>query len=208
MRRWLFGLQPVGPLPAIVGETSKAQHRIFGGLGVRLDLDPHELRLDRHAMLSLSARLFPSIQDGHQASAYLNLRASGVRPIGWHELWLRLSGTALLGEVPFPDEEALGAYVHGPFGGDFARKIVMAGGEFRYSLLRDLIKVGPYLETLAFGEVDRTTAVQTPRGGAVLGIVAGGLFLDQFVFEFYFGMGALTNGESGGGVALAIRQAY
>ena len=207
-RRWLFALRAVAPVPPIADATPKAEHRVFGGLAVRLDLDPGELRLDRHAVVAFTARLFPSIQTDHQAAAYLNLRGTGMRPVGWHELWFRGGGTSLMGEVPFSDEDSLGSWVHGPFGGNFARKIATAGGEWRYSLLRDLFKLGPYLEGITYGEINRTTDRETLRVGAVGGVVMSGLVLDQFLFEFYAGMGVLSEGQTGGGIALAVRQAY
>jgi len=78
-------------------------------------------------------------------------------PFGWHELWWQARGTLLAGGVLFPDEESIGSYLHGSFAGsDFARKLASTGFELRYSLLRDVIKVGFLYDQLVFGAIDRT----------------------------------------------------
>jgi hypothetical protein len=208
VRRFLFGFDTVGSLPAMVAQTPKAENRLFGDLSLDLDFSPNEPRRDKHDTASLGVRFLPSVQQGIPAATYTNFSAQYVVAVGWHEAWLRVNGTALTGFVPFTDEESLGAHVHGPFGSVFTRKLATVGGEFRYSLWRDVFKVGPYVEAVVFGNIDRTTDRQSPLVGAVAGAMMSGLFFDQFVFETYFGLGSMTDGRSELGLSLAIRQAY
>jgi hypothetical protein len=39
---------------------------------------------------------------------------------------------------------------------DFARKLASTGVEFRYSLLRDVLKLGVFYDQAIFGAIDRT----------------------------------------------------
>ena len=109
----------------------------------------------------------------------------------------------------FPDEESIGNHLNGAFGGsDFARKIGSTGFEFRYSLLRDIFKIGVFYDQAIFGAIDRGDARWSVRTAGAGGPSFHLLLADEFQIDVWFGLGWKSDGSADFAPALALRQVF
>src|SRR5207248_9931685 len=179
-RRFLLTLvKGIGANP-LIDRTPRAQTRPYAEAIAEVVFNPGELRTDRKHLLDFEARAYPGSRSSEPA---VWLRASYQHrfPFGWHELWWHARGTLLAGGVLFPDEESIGGHLHGPFGGsDFARKVASTGFEFRYSLLRDAVKVGVFYDQIVFGSIDRGSDAESLKFAGAGGPAVHLLVADEF----------------------------
>jgi hypothetical protein len=111
--------------------------------------------------------------------------------------------------VLFPDEESLGVHVHGAFGAtDFARKLASTGVEFRYSLLRDVFKVGLFYDQALFGALDRITGNESVNGAGAGGPALHLLLADQFQIDAYLAVAWKSVGTTDLASTLVLRQVF
>ena len=206
-RRFLFNAER---LPDTLGDTSSlAQTRPFGEVALRVRLNPDELRRDRGHELELEARLYGRGRDDRPGSVRLHGRYQKQFSFGWNELWLEGLGTYLSGEVIFPEEESIGGdALRGPFGSVYTRKLLSAGAEWRYSLLRDVLKVGLFHNLVAFGAIDRVSNAERPRLADSFGVGAHALIYEEFALDAWFGFGFAGGGQRDRGAALQLKQAF
>jgi hypothetical protein len=209
-RRFLFAAQ-AGPttLSAPPVDTSPiAQTRPFVELIASVVFNPEELRRDRKHTLDLQARSYAAMgQAGHAVRT--DLRYEKLFPIGWHELWLTVRGAWLSGDVLYTEEQSLGSEaLRDVFSNTYARKIAGAGLEFRWSLLRDLFKVGLFDNIAAYGALDRLSRTESQAFADSFGLGVHALFIDEFQLDLYFGVGFRNDGAFGSGASLQIRQAF
>ena len=129
-----------------VDATPRAQTRPYGAVRFRYRFDPEHLRRDRGDYFQFDGRLALPGGAGRDGAAYLRARFQHVRVIGWDEFWIQGFGNLLAGDVFFTEEESLGAdALRGAFSGsDYTRRLVGAGFEYRYSLWRDVFKLGVF----------------------------------------------------------------
>lgn len=209
-RRVLFGLIPVGTVSPIVTTTPKAQSRPHADLSLQLVFNPEELRRDRSHTLSLATRLYGRGASDRASTAVLHGHYQHVWLSGWNEFWLEGLATLLVGDVLFPEEESVGggSALRGPFSYDSVRKLSAIDLEFRYSLWRDNFKIGLFHDLAAFGEIDRTTDVETARIADSFGLGFHALLYYQFQLDAWFGAGFASDGRFSNGAALTIKQAY
>ena len=207
-RRFLVSLvKGIGANP-LIDRTPRAQTRPYAEAIAEVVFNPGELRTDRKHLLDVEARAYTGSSSSDRA---VWLRATYQRrfPFGWHELWWHARGTLLAGGVLFPDEESIGGHLHGPFGGsDFARKLASAGLEFRYSLLRDAIKVGLFYDQAFFGSIDRATDAESLKSAGAGGPALHLLLADEFQIDFYFALGWKPNGSTDHAPSLVLRQVF
>jgi len=217
-RRFLFDAQqkscppppfPQCPIPAGT-PLSVAETRPFGELAGGWVFNPEELRRDRKHELSLQSRVyFPALQATGTA-VRTDIRYRKLFPIGWHELWLTGRGIWLSGDVLYTEEQSLGGEgMRSVFSSVFVRRMGALGAEFRYSLLRDLFKVGFWDNVAAYGSIDRNNnSAETRSGANAVGVSLHALFIDEFQFDFYYGIGFHSGYAFGSGAALQLSQAY
>ena len=207
-RRFLVSLVKASGANPLIDETPRAQTRPYAEAIAEVVFNPGELRTDRKHLLDFEARAYSGSPSSDKA---VWLRAVYQRrfPFGWHELWWQARGTLLAGGVLFPDEESVGTHLHGAFGpSDFARKLASTGFEFRYSLLRDVIKVGLFYDQVLFGAIDRTTNVESLTSAGAGGPAVHLLLADQFQVDAYFAVGWKTDGAADNAASLVLRQVF
>ena len=158
-------------------------------------------RWDRRHSASLDARLYANLGRPDQPT-YLEVRGlyQRVIPIGWHDVWVRGRGTWLTGDVLFPFEEPLGDHLRGVFGDIFVRTAAGLRGEFRFSLTRDLYKVGVFFDTAAYGELNRANGTQRIRYGAAFGPSFHALIEGMFQMDLALSFGLISTGRFNTGV--------
>jgi hypothetical protein len=208
-RRLLYSVEP-GP-GALFGPSYRfAQTRQYGEASVTLTFDPATLRRDRHHLLSVAARAYAAPRAGEARTVHLSATYQNMFALGWNELWVELRGMSRTGSVLFPEEGSIGGEVlRGPFGSEYARRYAGLELEYRYSLVRDVFKIGVFHNLAAFGVIDRATNRDDKLGLAnAVGLGAHALIIDEFQMDAYFGVGWSTHAKFDTGAALAIRQAF
>lgn len=208
-RRLLLSAEPrpggVPPVP--IGRL--AQTRSFAEAELRLTFDPEALRRDRHHQLQLGARAYGAPRAGSEGAVHLSARWQKMFSFGWNELWLEAMGLSRTGSVLFPEEESIGGDpLRGPFGGDYARRLAALQVEYRYSLLRDVFKLGLFHNAVAYGAIDRVAGTERPQLADSFGLGLHALLIDEFELDAYFGVGFARGGRFEQGNALTIRQAF
>ena len=208
-RRLLFSLEPVTGQTAPMPLTNLAHSRAFSEVGLEINFDPESLRRDRHHLLSAEARIYAAPHAGTDGAQHLSARWQRVFPFGWNELWLSGLGFSRTGFVVFPEEQSIGGdALRGPFGGEYTRRLLALQVEFRYSLLRDVFKLGVFHNLVGYGAIDRIRQAESPALANAFGVGAHALLIDSFALDAYFGVGYATGAKFDRGAALSIRQAF
>ena len=207
-RRWLFAIDPVAGAGPQVPTAPIAQTRPYLQGALALTFEPFELRRDWKHELHLDARWYASGASSGVSASRLLARYRKVFGLGWNELRMLGRTTYMAGGVLFAEEESISEALHGPLGSDYARKLIGPSVEFRYSLLRDVVKVGLFDSLIAFGAVDRARDSESLRIADSFGLGFHVLFLDAFLLDVYAGLAFSSSGEFSSGATLSIRQAY
>jgi hypothetical protein len=207
-RRFIYGLVKTAGANPLVDQTPRAQTRpYFGALG-ELIFNPDELRTDRKHQLDFEVRFYTG-SPSSKGAIWLHAGWQRRFPIGWHEFVWEAHGTLLEGEVLFPDEESLGNYLKGAFGAsDYSRELAGTGLEFRYSLLRDIVKVGLFYNQVVFQALDRTLGTASVQSAGAGGPAVHLLLADEFQIDVYLALGWKTAGGVAFAPALVLRQVF
>jgi hypothetical protein len=162
----------------------------------------------RHALL-LSSRVSANLTRANQPLFFQARFAwQFVVPIGWHELWFNASGLWLSGDVPFPYEDVMGQHLPAVFSDVWLRKVLGASVGFRYSLLRDQLKVGLFAKGLAYGEEKYELDTSIPRAGVGAGPSMHLLIFDLFQLDLFVDVAVLSNGRVGAGVLVWLNKVF
>ncbi len=204
----------VMPLPAYaLGPPSSNDEptrlRAFGGARVELTFFDGGSRWDRRHALSLEGRVSGNITR-FDLPLFLEARLKYqlVIPFGWHDLWFRVKGTWMSGDVLFPFEEVMGEHLPAVFGDLWLRKAAGLRVEYRYSLARDIVKVGVFANGLAFAEEHRDTGRETLRFGIGGGPTAHLLIEGFFQLDFFLNFAALSNGRFSTGLLVWLNKVF
>jgi hypothetical protein len=166
-------------------------------------------RWDRRHAINLDSRLWGNIQHLEQETFWeIHALYQKVFPFGWHDLWVKGRGDAMGGDVIPTFEVPLGEYLRGNFGDVFLRNGIGARSEFRFSLMRDLYKLGFFVDTVLYGEIDRTLGTQTPRFGVAFGPGFHALIVGMFQLDMNVSFGLLSTGRFNTGVFASLIKAY
>jgi hypothetical protein len=206
-RRLLYSLEPVSG-STFTSSYSVAQTRSFAEAFLEITFDPETLRRDRHHRLGFDARVFGPAEPPGQSALHLGGWYQKMFPFRWHELWVELNGMSRTGWVLFPEEASMSGPLRGPFGDQYARKFGALDLEFRYSLVRDVFKLGLFHNLVAYGAIDRTTDKEKLTLADAFGLGIHALLIDEFQLDAWFGVGWSTLGSFDRGAALQIRQAF
>lgn len=208
-RRLLFSPEPVAGQTTPMPVTPIAHTRSFGEASLLLVFDPEALRLDQHHQLYLDARVYSSPHAGAEGARHLSARWQRRFPLGWDELWIEALGVSRTGFVLFPEEASIGGDpLRGPFGGEYTRRLAALQLEYRYSLQRDVIKLGLFHNLVGYGALDRVRGTEKLAFADSFGLGAHALLIDEFALDAYFGVGFATGAKFDRGAALSIRQAF
>ncbi|MFL5345767.1 MAG: hypothetical protein ACJ8AT_13325 [Hyalangium sp.] len=204
----VFALQPVNglSLPAGVGMSSTLKPYLSGGALFVFDAD--DIRRDRHHELEFTGRHYPgSSTRGYGLTTF---RYQHVSEIGWHDLWVTSNGAWLWGNAPFIEEQPVGGqYVRGVFGDRFYARHVASGGlEARFSLTRDVYKVGGFADVAVFGQLDRDGGHEHPAVVASTGPSFHVLIADAFQLDLYYAIGLTGDGKVDRGFTASLKQAF
>lgn len=138
----------------------------------------------------------------------LRLNYQLVVPFGWHDLWFRVLGTWMSGDVLFPFEEVMGEHLPAVFGDVWLRKVAGLRVEYRYSLVRDTFKVGVFANGLAFAEEHHDLDLATPRFGFGAGPTAHFLIADFVQLDLFLKFAVLSNGRFSTGLLVWVNKVF
>ena len=79
---------------------------------------------------------------------------------------------------------------------------------FRYSLLRDQLKVGLFAKGLAYGEEKYELDTSIPRAGVGAGPSVHLLIFDLFQLDLFVDIAVLSNGRLGAGVLVWLNKVF
>lgn len=203
------GLQaPLGaPPPFSIADPT----RLRSFVEARLDLVffDGDSRWDRRHGLFLEGRLSANVTR-FDLPTFAEARAGYqlVIPIGWHDVWVRGKGTWMSGDVLFPFEEVLGEHLPAVFGDIWVQKAGGVRAEFRYSLVRDIFKVGLFANAIAFAEEPRDGTRAIPRFGAGLGPTTHVLIEGIFQLDLFLNFSLLSNGRFSTGLLVWLNKVF
>jgi hypothetical protein len=204
----IFSLRPVeGSAPA-AGVAPSSGLRLYLNGTAQLVFDADEIRRDRRHELEVAGRHYPGgTERGYGLTTY---RYQKFFEVGWHDLVLTSRGVYLWGPQPFIEEQPVGGQlVRGVFDTRFyARRAVGTGFEGRFSLTRDIYKVGGFVDVAVFGELDRAVTTEKARVITSLGPSFHVLIADAFQLDLYYSLGFAGRGEAERGFTASLRQAF
>ena len=210
-RRWFFNVETVGGLPRgeQVDKVPGVANRAFLRLNTTYTFNPAELRQDVHNAVALELNAFRNIATESSGYVRFDLQGTRVFTFGWHELRLGGHLTGELGDVWFVDEIPLETHLRIGFGlVKYTERVGSLSLEFRYSLLRDRIKVGLYNDTGVWQKLPRDDPNQPPELAGSFGAGAFFFVLDELQIDAYYGAGWSTDSALRPGFALSIKEAF
>lgn len=207
----MFGFREAEGLtkPLSVAELGDSFERLrpFAHLNVDLVFELPDNRWDRRHALLVDARHFFAVRDpvfGEARAFYQR-----VWDWGWHDIWLKARGAVLWGEVPFHYEELVaGTHLRSVFGDTYVRKVGSVGGEFRFSVTRDVYKVSLFQDVASWGELDRVTGAETVRVGTSFGPGFHALIEGMLQVDIYLAFGIDSAGRFDTGVAALLNKVF
>jgi hypothetical protein len=205
-QRWVFEIDQIDSPSVVIADSSRL--RPFAVAKADLVLDIKDLRRDRRHRLILEGRHY--WVEGEKSLAFSSLKYRKVFGFGWHDLWLKVRGTIVWGDVLFDDEEPVGGrYIRGVFGNKYyVHKVGSLTLEFRLSLARDLFKVSVFHDLAVFGELDRVNDDETFRLADSFGLGFHALILDLFQFDIYYCFGFSSDDDFSHGISASIKKVF
>lgn len=206
-RRLLFSVEPASG-SAFDSSYAFANTRQYAEASLELTFDPDSLRRDRHHGIGADARVYGPPHPGQLGALHVTGWYQKMFPFGWNEMWVELHGMSRTGFVLFPEEGSIVGALRGPFGDQYARRWAGLQLEYRYSLLRDVFKIGLFHNLAGYGAIDRATDAEKLTFANGLGLGAHALLIDEFQLDAWYGVGWSSTGRFDHGAALQIRQAF
>jgi len=170
-------------------------------------LGPPPVRTDRRHRLDLTSRVFAPANT--QQLVFFGARYEKIFAFGFDELEIAAKGESLSGDVTFTDEVRVSDHTRGLFGDDFyTDHIVGLRVEYRYAILRSILKVAAFHDGALFRGIDRQTQREFPRFANAFGVGLNAVVFDAFEASMYGAVGFMSEGPSDAGVILSLRQLF
>ncbi|ADO72413.1 hypothetical protein [Stigmatella aurantiaca] len=204
----VFSLRRVEGSGAIEGIEPSSTFQPFLGATAQVTFDTDEIRRDRRHEIEVVGRYSPDSTG--RSYGLLTYRYQKVCEIGWHDVWVTSRGAFLWGKMPFTEEQPVGGpHVRGVFDDRFyTRNVVSTGLEARFSLIRDLYKVGLFTDVAVFGQRELAQGTEKARIVGGLGPSVHLLLADTFQFDLYYSVGLARGGEVDSGFSAVLKQAF
>jgi hypothetical protein len=209
-RRWIFDAvaakdMTFGPDVAVVPPVS---NRVFLRINSQYTFNPGELRQDLRNFLSVELTGYRPTVSGD--SGYLRIDLQGLRifALGWHELRLGANLSGEVGNIWFVDEVPLADHLRIGFGlQKYSHGVASVSLEFRYSVLRDKVKLAVFNDTGVWHHLPRDPDQHAQWSGSSGAGLCLFLF-DELQLDAYYGVGWSTDSAAKTGIALAIKEAF
>jgi hypothetical protein len=216
-RRWITSKVPASGTQLIkeVDQVPRVSTRAFLRLNSQYTFNPAELRQDLRDSLALQLDAYqPTTEDrlvpgGGGGFFRFDLQGRFLFPLGWHELRAGAHLTGEGGNIWFVDELPLSDHLRIGFGLEkYTHRVGSGSLEFRYSLLRDKVKVGVFNDTGVWRKLPRDDTAQKAELAGSFGASLGLFLFDEIQVDAYYGLGWSTDHYTSTGLALAIKEAF
>lgn len=201
----VFHLEQVDPLAVPLVSPGNNTHPFLETV-LQLTFNPDEIRADRKHEFAANGR--ERLGNGDYGVA--TYRYQYVIPIGWHDIWLTSHGAYVWGQAPFFEEQSVGGtHIRGVFGSRyFTRRVVSGGLEFRYSLIRDVYKVGVFADSALFSEITADRRDDHARAVAGVGPSFHILIASSFQLDIFLAFGLADHVANEHGFGATLNQAF
>lgn len=201
-RAW--GFVPSDPQTTFLLTTEPWRLRLFGELKLELTFFDGGPRPDHQHALTLTTRVSGDLIRALDPPYFFETRLSWqlVLPFGWNEVWLRVKGVWLTGDVFFPFEDSMGQYLPATSGDLWLRTAASAHVAYRYSLVRDLLQVGAFVGGVLFEQQGK------PRSGLGAGPSAHLLLANFFQIDLFLNFAVLSDGHFGAGGLVWLKKVF
>jgi hypothetical protein len=184
-------------------------NRGFLRLTTAYTFNPEELRQDWKNTVSLALQAYKPFNAGDSGYVYADLQVRHTLPLGWNEIRVGARIAGEVGNVWYVDELLLDDHLRIGFGlSKHTLRVSSLSAEFRYSLLRDKLKIGVFQDLGLWQHLRRDDPQQLAD---LAGSTGAGLFMflwDTLQIDMFYGVGWSTDGYKSPGFALAIKEAF
>ena len=180
----------------------------FAGLSVRIFFDPDQLRLDRRHRFDFDVRRYGGT--GSQSFWAIDAEYKKVFGFGWNDLRLRATIGGVASNYGIADAVPMtGRFLRGVFGHSvYLDQAAALGLEYRFSLLRDVFKVGLFHEGAVFREARNPNPTHERSFANSFGPSFHALVMDVLQFNLYYAVGFTSEGDFDHGVSLQLEKAF
>ena len=210
-RRWLTDDVPAfgTVLRSDVTKVPHVSSRGFLRLNSQYTFNPRELRQDLRNSVSLQLDTYRPMAKNDSGFFRFDVQGRWIFFFGWHELRVGGHVTGEAGDIFFVDELSLGEHLRVGFGLEkYTHRVSSTSLEFRYSLLRDKVKIGLFSDTGVWRHLPRDDAQQKASLAGSAGASVGLFLFDELQLDAYYGVGWSTDNYMSPGLALAIKEAF
>jgi len=214
-RRWITQKNPATGYTLLqeVADVPKVSTRMFLRLNSQYTFNPAEIRQDLRDSVALQLDAYqPTSQDPTLSSSgffRFDLQGHVLFPLGWNELRAGAHVSGEAGNIWFIDELPLFDHLRIGFGlGQYTHMAGSGSLEFRYSILRDKVKIGVFNDTGVWRHLPRNDPNEKAELAGSFGASFGLFVFDEIQLDAYYGLGWSSDGYSSTGLALAIKEAF
>ena len=207
-QRDLFAVDQLEGTPDIPRVEPSSTLLGFAGLSGRIVFDPDELRLDRRHRFEFDVRRYGGT--GSQSFWTIDAEYKKVFEFGWNDLWVRATIGGVASNYGIADAIPMtGHFLRGVFGHSvYLDQAAALGLEYRFSLLRDVYKVGVFHEAAVFREARGVNPTHERSVGNSFGPSFHVLVMDVLQFNLYYAVGFTSEGDFDHGVSLQLEKAF
>lgn len=205
--RRLFGFELVPNFTLPPGVALADRDRPFFRVIHESVVDPTVLRWDRRHTLESELRYYFPLT-AEPGFGWVDVRYQWVKEIGWHDVWVKARGHISWGLVTFHDEFSLGELVHGLFGAQHVNTGMNMQLEFRFSIVRDAIKLGVFHDLAVFAVPLRSQGTYAVEAADAFGPSVHLLAQDMFQLDMYMAFGFRRRAEFNAAFSMVLQKAF
>ncbi len=188
--------------------TAEARWQSFGVFEVDVNFEPEIIRRDQKHEADLQLIYFGVFEGEPLIIGRLDYQK--VFRFGYDDFYVRLNGYVTEKNTTWRDERGLGSDIIRVIASDqsFAARMVQFGVEYRFSLVRDLLKANLILGGAAFDGIDLTGFDRNLTWTTAFGPGVSALLLDAFGADLYYAVGVDETGNIAGTINFEIDKVY
>ena len=209
-RRWLTDDIPAfgTVLSSEVTKVPRVSSRGFLRLNSQYTFNPGELRQDLRNAVTLQLDTYRPVSSDAGFFRF-DVQGHWIFFFGWNEVRTGVHATGEVGNIFFVDEINLADHLRVGFGLEkYTHRVGTTSLEFRYSLLRDKVKIGLFSDTGVWRHLPRDDVRQKPSLAGSAGASLGLFLFDEIQLDAYYGVGWSSDHYLSPGLALALKEAF
>jgi hypothetical protein len=181
--------------------------RPFVTFQLELIIDPDDPRVDRRHQAEFEARHYAGGDDPSLTDLFVEYQK--VWLLGWDEMWLQAKAASLFGLAAYPDELRVSQFIRGISEDTlFTRRAASAAFQYRVSLIRDLFKIGIYLDGAVYQRALDPDEPRSIEAAGTVGLGVHALVIETFQMDLWLAGGFASDHGADLTFTAALRQAY